>query len=115
MALSIRKSLLVAVCAGLALQACSRENIADNTFDSTVFVAKTTGKAVVGAGKLAYGAGKLAVKGGKAAVDKAQASRAAKSDFARGDAVCENASGGYYAALTTEQGQLVCLPKSYEG
>ncbi len=104
MGISLHKSLLVLVCSGLALQACSRENIADNTFDGTVFVAKTAGKAVIGAGK-------LAVKGGKAAVNAAQESRAAKSEFASGTAVCENASGGYYAALTSEQGELVCLPK----
>ncbi len=108
---SIRKSFVILVCSGLALQACSTENIADNTFDGTVFVAKTTGKVVVGAGKLAYGAGKMAVKGGKAAVDNAQASRAAKTEFPRGTAVCENASGGFYAALSSEQGELFCLPK----
>ncbi|MCQ0091206.1 hypothetical protein [Roseovarius sp. M141] len=104
MNISIRKSLLIAVCSGLALQACSRENVADNTFDGTVFVVKTIGKTAVGAGK-------LAVKGGTAAVNAARESRAAKTEFPRGTAVCENASGGYYAALTSEQGELVCLPK----
>ena len=102
---SIRKSVLVFICSGLALQACSRENIADNTFDGTVFVAKTIGKTVVGAGK-------LAVRGGAAAVNAARESRAARSDFPRGTAVCENASGGYYAALVAEDGTLFCLPKS---
>ena len=102
---SFKTSTIMLVSVFVIAGACSRQNIVDNTFDAGVFVGKTAVKGAVGAGK-------LAVRGTKAAIQAARESNAAKSDFPSGTAVCENASGGYYAALINDDGDLYCLPKS---
>lgn len=82
----------------MALQACSGEQIADNTVDATVFVGKTAVKSAVGAGK-------LAVKGGQAAN---KSIKARNSKFPAGSAICIDADGRQYLAPKTDAGISYC-------
>ncbi|MGR3492479.1 MAG: hypothetical protein ACU0DW_10500 [Shimia sp.] len=94
---------LVIVALAMTASACSRAQIADNTAEAALGATKLAVRGAVGATK-------LAVRGGVAAVEAARASQAARTDFPAGTSVCQNAQGGFYAALETEDGQLTCLP-----
>lgn len=102
--MNTKLSLVAAAVLALGVQGCTTEQVVDNTLETGAFVGRTVVKGAVGAGKLAY-------RGGKAAVAKARASQAERGDFPPGTAVCQNAAGGYYKALETEDGALTCLPK----
>lgn len=94
-----RKFFAIALLTGaMTLQACSGEQIADNTVDATVFVGKTAVKGAVGAGK-------LAVKGGKVAN---KSIKARNSKFPPGSAVCIDAEGQQYLAPVNDAGVSFC-------